>query len=35
MNKNKIAKLNSFKFVHCNIDNGKELPRSLRFGHNL
>ena len=28
-------KLNSLKFVHCNIDSGNELPRSLRLGPNL
>ena len=25
-------KINSLKFVHCNIDSGNELPRSLRSG---
>ena len=28
-------KLNSLKLVHCKIDSGNELPRSLRLGPNL
>ena len=31
MKSNTLVKLNFFKLLHCNIDNGFELPQSLRF----
>ena len=37
MNKTKKSEilLNPFEFVHCNIDNGNELPPTLSIAPNL